>query len=552
MIGGNKKRKLDVWNNITIITFIILLVFLIYPLFNILKSSFLGANSGKLGIENYLYFFKTKYYFTSLLNSLFVCTLATIFATLLGVPMAYLITRYNIPAKGLFYILIIISLLAPPFIGAYSWIILLGNNGIIVRFLKDFGINIPSIYGWRGIVLVFTLQFYPHIFLYVQGALNTIDESLEEAAESLGVSKFKRLATITFPLILPTILAGALVVFLSAFADFGTPMLIGQGYNVIPVMAYNEFINEMGGNAAVASTLSVIMIVVSSLLLLVQRSAIAKNNYTMSFMRPPKTKVIKGAKRFFATLFCAIVVFISILPQVIVVVSSFLETKGPIFYPRFSLINYKTIMFKVPRSIFNTFAYSLIAIIIMVLGGMLISYILVRKKSKITALLDIFIMLPYVIPGTVLGIALIISFNKKPLILTGTWIILVISFVLRKLPYTVRSSVAILHQMDKSVEEASINLGVPPLKTFFKITAPIIASGVASGSVISWITTINEISSTIVLYSGFTATITVAVYSEVFASNFGTGAALASILTFATVISLVIVQKLSGDKGIKL
>lgn len=552
MIGKNKKGKLDVWNNITIITFIILLVFLVYPLFNILKSSFLGANSGKLGMENYLYFFKTKYYFNSLLNSLFVCTLATIFATLLGVPMAYLMTRYNIPAKGLFYILIIISLLAPPFIGAYSWITLLGNNGIIVRFLKQLGINIPSIYGWRGIVLVFTLQFYPHIFLYVQGALNTIDESLEEAAESLGVSRFKRLTTITFPLILPTILAGALVVFLSAFADFGTPMLIGQGFNVIPVMAYNEFINEMGGNAAVASTLSVIMIVVSSLLLLVQRSAIAKNNYTMSFMRPPKPKVIKGAKRFFATLFCAIVVFISILPQVIVVVSSFLETKGPIFYPKFSLNNYKTIMFKVPRSIFNTFAYSLIAIIIMVLGGMLISYILVRKKSKITALLDIFIMLPYVIPGTVLGIALIISFNKKPLILTGTWIILVISFVLRKLPYTVRSSVAILHQMDKSVEEASINLGVPPLKTFFKITAPIIASGVASGSVISWITTINEISSTIVLYSGFTATITVAVYSEVFASNFGTGAALASILTFATVISLVVVQKLSGDKGIKM
>lgn len=552
MKENKKSLRLDIWNTITIISFALLIVFLLYPLYNILKSSFIGAKSGSLGLENYLYFFKTKYYFTSLINSLWICTIATILATLIGVPLAYIICRYNIPCKGLFYIMIIMSLLAPPFIGAYSWIILLGNNGIIVSWLRNIGITIPTIYGWRGIILVFTLQFYPHIFLYVQGALNTIDSSLEEAAESLGVSKFKRLATITFPLVLPTILAGALIVFLSAFADFGTPMLIGQGFNVIPVMAYNEFINEMGGNAAVASTLSVIMIAVSTLLLLVQRGLLAKKNYTMSSLRPPAVVKIKGAKRFFATLYCAVIVFVSMLPQAIVIISSFMKTRGPIFLREFSLDNYRTIMFKVPKSIINTFAYSTVAIIIMVIGGMLVSYVLVRKKNKVSPLLDVLIMFPYVIPGTVLGIALILSFNKKPLLLTGTWVILVISYVLRKLPYTVRSSVAILYQLDKSMEEASINLGVPPLKTFFNITAPLMASGVASGSVISWITTINEISSTIVLYAGTTATITVAVYSEVFASNFGTGAALASILSFTTIISLIIVNKLSGKNGIKI
>lgn len=549
---SRKTFKIDVWNVITIISFLLLAFFLLYPLLNIFKASFIGAKTNKLSLENYLYFFKTKYYFKALINSLIVCSLATIFSTIIGVPMAYIITRYNIPAKGLFYILIIMSLLAPPFIGAYSWIILLGNNGLIVNFLKGIGINIPSIYGWRGVVLVFTLQFYPHIFMYVQGALSTMDSSLEEAAESLGVSKLKRLMTVTFPLILPTILAGALVVFLSAFADFGTPMLIGQGYNVIPVLAYNEFINEMGGNAAIASTLSIIMILVSSALLIIQRGVLAKRNYTMSFLRTPQIIKLKGIKRFIATAICSVIVLISILPQFVVVVSSFLETKGPIFYKKFSLVNYKTIMFKVPKSIINTFAYSTVAIIIMIIGGMLVSYIIARKKSRTSSILDILIMLPYVIPGTVMGIALIVSFNKKPLILTGTWIILVIAYVLRKLPYTIRSSVAILYQVDKSIEEASINLGVPPIKTFFKVTVPIIAAGVASGSVISWITTINELSSTIILYSGKTATITTAVYQEVFASNFGTGAALASILTLATIISLVIVNKLSGKNGIKI
>lgn len=545
-----KKFKFDVWNTITLISFALLIIFLLYPLFNILKASFIGADNG-FSMENYTFFFKKKYYYNSLINSMVVCTLATIFSTIIGVPMAYIITRYNIPAKGIFYVLIIMSLLAPPFIGAYSWIILLGNNGIIVNFFKGLGITIPSIYGWRGVVLVFTLQFYPHIFMYVQGALSTMDASLEEAAESLGVSKFKRLMTITFPLILPTILAGALVVFLSAFADFGTPMLIGQGYNVIPVLAYNEFINEMGGNAGLASTLSIIMIIVSSALLLLQRGILTRKNYTMSFLRPPQVRKLTPGKKFLATLFCGVIVFVSILPQLIVIISSFLETKGPIFYKKFSLMNYRTVMFKVPRAIMNTFAYSTVAIVIMIFGGMLISYILVRKRNKISDMLDVFIMLPYVIPGTVMGIALIVSFNTKPLVLTGTWIILVIAYVLRKLPYTIRSSVAILYQVDKSVEEASINLGVPPLKTFFKITAPIIATGVASGSVISWITTINELSSTVILYSGRTATITTAVYSEVFASNFGTGAALASILTFTTIISLLIVNKLSGKNGIR-
>ncbi|MCY6371363.1 iron ABC transporter permease [Clostridium ganghwense] len=532
-----------------LVSFILLLLFLVYPLFNVLKTSFFDNSGTNLTLKNYALFFEKKYYLSALKNSLFVCCLATIFATLIGVPMAYLITRFNIPCKRLFYVLIILSLLMPPFIGAYSWIILLGRNGLLVKALSKIGIHIPNIYGWRGIILVFTLQFYPHIFMYVQGALNTIDSSLEEAAESLGVSKFKRLMTITLPLVFPTLSAGALIVFLSAFSDFGTPMLIGEGFRVMPVLAYNEFINEMGGNAGVASTISVIMILVSTFLLLLQRYLITKKNYNMNSLRPPKVKKLSSCKRFAATLFCIVVVFLSVLPQAVVIISSFMKTKGPIFYRKFSLDNYKTIFYKVPRSITNTFTYSTVAILIMIFGGMLLSYVLVRKRTKVSALLDVLVMLPYVLPGTVFGIALIISFNKKPLILAGTWIILVISYVIRKLPYTIRSSTAILYQMDESLEEASINLGVSPLKTFWKITAPLMLTGTASGAVLSWVTTINELSSTIILYSGATATISVAVYSEVFTSNFGTGAALASILSFTTIISVLLVNKLTKGKG---
>jgi iron(III) transport system permease protein len=546
---GKKKFKLDLWNSVMIITFIFLLFFLVIPLINVLKTSFVDSSTLNFSMSNYAKVFTKKYYLSSLFNSIKVCTLATIFATLLGVPMAYLMTRYNIPCKGFIYILIIISLLMPPFIGAYSWIILLGRNGIIVRNLAKIGIHLSSIYGVKGIILVFTLQYYPHIFMYVQGSLNTIDTSLEEAAESLGVSKFRRLMTVTFPLVFPAISAGMLIVFLTSFADFGTPMLIGENYTVLSVLTYNQFISEMGGNEGIAATLGVIMVLISTLVLMLQRYLLAKKNYNMSALRPPEVVKLKGSKRFFATLFCGLVVFLSGLPQAIVVISSFMKTKGPIFYREFSLENYKSILYKVPKSIAHTFEYSTVAIIVMVFSGMLISYVLVRRRNFLSGMLDVFVMLPYTLPGTVFGIALIVSFNKKPLVLTGTWIILVISYILRKLPYTIRSSTAVLYQIDKSMEEASINLGVPPLKTFWKITAPLMIKGTASGAVLSWVTTINELSSTIILYAGATATITVEIYSQVFMNNYGTGAALASILTFTTVISILIVNKLSNGQG---
>ena len=404
-----------------IVTFIFLIIFLVVPLINVLKASFIDSVASKLSLSNYGIIFTKKYYYGALLNSIKVCTLATLFATLIGAPMAYIVTRYNIPYKKFMYILIILSLLMPPFIGAYSWIILLGRNGIIVRNLAKIGIHLTSIYGVKGIVLVFTLQYYPHVFMYVQGALNTIDSSLEEAAESLGVSKFKRLMTITFPLVFPAISAGMLIVFLSAFADFGTPMLIGENYSVMSVLTYNQFVSEMGGNAGIASTLGVIMVLISTALLLLQRYVIAKKNYNMSALRPPTVVKLKGGRRFFPTLFCGIVIFLSVLPQIVVIISSFMKTKGPIFYKEFSLENYKSILYKVPESIVHTFEYSTVAIIIMIIAGMLISYVIVRRKNFFSGALDVFVMLPYTLPGTVFGIALIITFNKGPLILTGTW-----------------------------------------------------------------------------------------------------------------------------------
>jgi ABC-type Fe3+ transport system, permease component len=542
-------RKWDFWTLVIVVGYAFFFAFVLYPLFSLFISSL--NQDGKLSLATYADFFQLKYYRSALLNSFQVSGLATAFAILIGVPMAYVLTRYNIPFKGLIHILIIMSLLSPPFIGAYSWILMLGNNGFITRFLNEIGIPFGSIYGWHGIVFVFALQFYPHIYLYVSGALKTIDTSLEEAAESLGRSGFMRVLTVTLPLIFPTLSAGALMVFMASFADFGTPMLLGQGFKVLPILAYEQFISEMGGNPAMASTLSVILVVCSTTILFLQRYFVSRKNYAMSGMRTPKQIRLRPVPRVLLTIGAFCVVCVSMIPQVTVIVTSFIKTNGPVFHRGFSLDSYREILYRVPKAIMNTYSFSSIAIIVMVVFGMLLSYVLVRRKSKWTAALDGVIMVPYVMPGTVLGISLIIAFNKPPLILTGTWIILVIAYIVRKLPYTIRSSTAILQGLDRGVEEASISLGVPPMRTFFKTTGRLMMPGVLSGAILSWVTTINELSSTIVLYYGATATISVTIYSEVFTANYGTGAALASILSVSTLISLLIATKITGQNDLR-
>jgi ABC-type molybdate transport system permease subunit len=164
-----------------------------------------------------------------------VCGITVITTTIIGVPIAYVMTRYNVAGKQLLHILIIMSLMSPPFIGAYSWIILMGRNGLIAKLFKLFGATAPTIYGREGIIFVFTLHLFPYIYLYTSGAMNSIDSSLEEAAENLGMNKLKRIWTITLPVILPSILAGCVMVFMTALADFGTPMLLGEGYTVLEV-----------------------------------------------------------------------------------------------------------------------------------------------------------------------------------------------------------------------------------------------------------------------------------------------------------------------------
>lgn len=548
-----KKRRIDFWTGATIVIAVLFLIFLIYPLFSLFFTGFQDVKTGEFTLEHFARFFRKRYYYQTLFNSLKIAVCVTLLAVILGSALAYLTSFYRVRGSAVTEILIIISMLSPPFIGAYSWILLLGRSGVVTAFMERvFGITMPNIYGFGGIVLVMTLKLFPFIYLYVSGAIKKVDASLVEASRSLGCGTFRNIYQIILPLVMPTLLAGALLVFMNALGDFGTPRLIGEGYPVMPVVIYNEFISEVGGTANFSAALAAILVIVTAILFILQKYVVNKKSFTMSSMNPIAKKNLRGVKSVIVHLFIYLVVFLALLPQITVVFTSFLKTQGSRFLSGFTLDSYRAVFRNLLDSVSNTLIFGLIAISIIVLLGIFVSYISVRRRNVVSSFLDISTMFPYILPGSVLGITLLLAFNKKPILLSGTVVIIVIAYVVRRLPYTLRSSAAILYQISPSMEEASISLGCSPLRTFFKITVIMMLPGVFSGAILSWITIINELSASLILYTGSTRTMSVAIYTEVLRGGYGSAAAMSTVLTVITVLSLLLFFKLSGKRTVEM
>ena len=547
---SKRKPQFDFWTIVTIGILAVFALFLIYPLF---VDGFLEEGTGAFTMANFTKFFGKKFYYRSLLNSLKLTVCVTICSLLIGVPLAYIMSFFKIRGKSIIEILIIISMMSPNFIGAYSWILLLGRSGVVTQFLSNtFGIKMPSIYGFGGMLLVFTLKLYPFIYMYVSGALKKVDVAVREAAESLGCNAIRKVFTVVMPLVTPTAIASALLVFMNCMADFGTPALIGEGYDVLPTKIYIEFVGESGGSAYFASAMASLMVVITAVLFLLQKWYVNKKSFTMSAMRPIQPTRAKGAKNVIMHVFTYLLVILSVVPHLVIIWTSLRKTEVQYFVDGYSFESYTKIFDTALSSIQNTYLYCIIALAIIIVLGMLIAYLSVRKKSMLTSAIDTIAMFPYIIPGSVLGITLLLAFNGKgdPMVLSGTAAIMIISLVIRRLAYTLRSSSAILYQISPSVEEAAISLGDSPLKAFVKVTAKLMLPGVISGAILSWITLISELSSSVILYTSKTMTLTVAIYSEVIRSNFGNAAAYSTILTLTSILSLLIFFKLSGKEDL--
>lgn len=547
------KKKFELWTVVSIVMMLAFLLFLVYPMFGLLKQSVVSPE-GTIGFEQFTKFFSKSYYTDTIVNSMKVTLSVTAVALLLGIPFAYFYSFYKLKGAKLLFVLSILCCMSAPFIGAYSWIMLLGRSGVITVFIKDlFGIKLGSIYGFKGIMLVQSLKFFPLVFIYMNGAFKNIDNTLMEASANMGCTGIRRLFKIVLSLSMPTILAAALMVFMQAFADFGTPMLIGEGFQTFPVLIYNQYLGENGTDFNFAAALAVIAIIVTAIVFFFQKWATSRFKFSMNALHPVEKKAAKGFGGFLMHAYCYILTGIAFMPQLYIIYLSFRNCSGAIFKPGYSLVNYEKAVDKLlGRSIANTTIMGFAALAIIIVIAVLIAYLVVRRSSLMNNTIDTIAMLPYIMPGAVIGLALLLAFAKKPFALGGTMTIMILALVIRRLPYTIRSATATLMQISMSIEEAAISLGASKAKTFTRITVPMMANGIMSGAILSWVAIVTELSSSIILYNNKTITLTMSTYVAISRGNYGLAAAFAAILTVVTALSLLLYLRITKSEDINL
>ncbi|MCL1841028.1 MAG: iron ABC transporter permease [Propionibacteriaceae bacterium] len=539
--------KPDVWTGASTLLTLVYLVVVVWPMVMVLRQSV--WSDGAFAWDSFTTFFTTKLYTTALGHSLLIGFGVTILSLIVAYILAYLMTMFKVRGRGAIQVLILASMMSPPFIGAYSWILLLGNNGVITQTLRNFlHIQAPSIYGLPGILIVLTLQLVPLIFTYLMGAWRTVDVSVLEAAESMGCTGAKRAFRVVLPLLVPTVLAGSLLVFVRAFADFGTPMLIGRGYQTMPYQIYGAATGEVSTNMSFAAALSVIVIVLTLVIFFVQRFVAGRRSFAMNALRPIQAKQLPGGRSALVHVIIYGYLVISLLPLLVVIISSFRLTRMGQFIPglHFTLNNYINASSDITRAIKNTFVLGLTALVVLVVVAIVVSYITVRRPNPINRVLDALTMVPYVVPGLVIGIAFMLTFSGAPLPLTGTAVIMVIALAIRRMSYTIRSTTALLGQVSPSIEEAAQSLGASKVKTLVRVIVPVLAPGIFAGAVLSWVTIITELSTTLFLYTNATQTLSLLIYATVVRAQLGTAGAEATILLVITILSLFLLTKLPG------
>jgi iron(III) transport system permease protein len=518
-------------------------LFLLYPLSLVLNASLRLDGTGALTLANYGSIVASPYYLHSLGNSLMASAMATVLAALIGVPLAFCLARIDIPGKTALLTLAALPLVLPSFVAAYALVLLFGHAGVITTAMRAIGIPIGSIYGLPGIVLVFAFTLYPFVLMPTFAGFRAVDASIEEAGRNLGGSRWHVFRTVLLPVVSPAVMAGALLVFIEALENFGVPAVLAEDRPFLAVDIFKLFAGEADSDPASAGVLSVLLIICTAFILLAQRHYLSRRRFSTNARSSPPVLPLSRGWRIVAAAFSWGAVLLSLLPFAAVLFISFMKFRGPVLSWEFDIGNYVMLLRGSYEPLYNTFLLATVAAVVTIILGAPIGYIVTRQRGPSAMVLDLVAMIPFVVSGTVLAIGLIIAFNSGVLVLTGGWLIIVIAYVVRKLPFGVRSASAIVHQIDPSLEEASINLGVSPFRTFVRLTVPLMASGLVGGFVLVWITAASELSSTIVLYTSRWSTMTVRMYQLLEGTGAGAATAAASILILFTCIPLLLVHR---------
>jgi len=545
-------RKFDWLPYLTgILTVLILFAFLLYPISKSVISSFIKSGEtidfANFTLYNFERFFISIAYRKAFMHSMVVSLAATFFSTLLALPAAFAISRISMPFRNVLLSLSVIPLISPPFIGAYAWITLFGKSGIITHYLQTwFGIEMPIIYGPTGIILALSLSYYPYVLLIVQGSLAAADPYIEESALVMGAPRWRIMRTITFPLVIPSIAAGAIIVFIKALGNFGVPAILGGEYYVLPTMIYFQVHGFFNLNGASAIAMVNVLLTLLAILLMSHVNK-GRGHVTVTGSTRRAVQINGLGARIFANTYCWGLLLIALTPHIMVFYSSFaVRWIGTLFPTEFGFDNYFRILSEVQVPFTNSIILASSATVICVVFGTLTAYTSVRRRFFGKWALDLTIMLPFVLPGIVTGVAFLTTFNSGWIILSGTSTILILAYCVRRIAYIFRTVSAALGQVDNKLEEASAICGATWGWTMRKITLPLVSPGIIAGGILVFATLISEMSVTILLYSARWKTMSIAIYEYVIADELLDASAMGSIAIAATLLLVFLSSKIIG------
>ncbi|TGV30868.1 iron ABC transporter permease [Mesorhizobium sp. M00.F.Ca.ET.186.01.1.1] len=540
--------------------FLILLAYVIYPLFQTFVASI--SVDEQITWKNYTRFFSLEHTanLEALWTSVYISVLSVITCGIVGVAMAFLLERYEFPGRKILSVLALVPMALPPLIGVLSFTFLYGESGIFPRAIKELlGLaQVPfSLKGIWGVVVVHTFTMYTYFFMTATAAIKGLDPSLEEAAASLGANRFTVWRRIILPMLTPAMVASSLLVFMISMASYTAPLIFG----IDRTMTMQIYLSRTNGDLDMAAAQSTILSIVSIAFLLIMRWYQGARNYQnlSKGVSVHRTEIKSKAGRYTTIVLSFIGTVILMLPILVLVLISF-SVDGTwtvqILPPQYTLDHYMDLFTdsKTWRPILNSLQLSAIASVGIVLFGVAAAYAMVRLKFRGKTLLDVLIMLPWALPGTVVAVNLIAAFSEPTAfsfgqVLIGTFWIIPLAYFVRHLPLVFRSTSATLLQMDPSVEEAARNLGASWWYSFRRVVFPVALGGILAGTLLAFVQCIGEFVASILIFTPRTTPLSVAVFQRMYSFEFGTACAYGVLQIVVIILVLFISSKLTKDKA---
>lgn len=536
-----------------LIIFALLALFILFPIYCVLKTSFTA--DGRFTLSVLAGVISKSYNYVPFYHSVALGFWVAFFGTIVGYIFAYSLTRIRMPGQRFFRVVATFPIISPPFVVAMAAILLFGRNGWVTNALLGAGIDVYragfEVYGLWGMAFVETLSYFPTAFLLLLGVLGAIDTSLEEAAMDLGASRLRVFLTVTFPLSLPGIAASMLLLFIESLADFGTPMILSGRYNVLPTQAYlliTGALHDLGGG----SLLAIMLLFPSLAAFLIQKYWLERKSFVTVTGKPVGGAIKEVSPLTRAGFFAACMAFVAAIFVMygMVLFGSFTKQWGADH--TLTISNY-TGLFAVGsdnlRAILTSLYLAGLATPASGLLGMIIAYLVVRKRFPGRGAMEFVSMLTFALPGTVVGIGYILAFNSPPLMLVGTAFLIVAQFAFRNMPVGIRAGVASLQQIHKSIEEASLDMGASSAQTFFKVTLPLITPAFFTGLAYGFVKSMTAISAVIFLTTGNLPLITISILDAVESSDYSIAAALSVVLILIVLVALGVIQLLVQAMG---